>query len=319
MKTIAVLTSGGDSPGMNPAIRGVVRTAVAAGMEVIGVRRGYAGLIEGDLIELRTTWVSGIIREGGTKLLTARSEEFKTPAGQRKGAETLKARGVEGLVVIGGNGSAHGAYCLHQKFGIATVLVPSSIDNDLAGTDVSIGFQTAVNTAVEAIDKIRDTAVSHDRVFVVEVMGREAGFLALEVALAGGAEHVLIPEIPFSLTKIGIAIKEGHERGKVSSIIVVAEGAAKGIAVAAEIEAITGADTRATVLGHVQRGGSPCATDRILGVRLGAAAVELLAKGQNGMVGIKGSEVAVSPIETVWRKKKTIDKDLYELARTLSQ
>jgi len=319
MKTIAVLTSGGDSPGMNPAIRGVVRTAVAAGMEVIGVRRGYAGLIEGDLIELRTTWVSGIIREGGTKLLTARSEEFKTPAGQRKGAETLKARGVEGLVVIGGNGSAHGAYCLHQKFGIATVLVPSSIDNDLAGTDVSIGFQTAVNTAVEAIDKIRDTAVSHDRVFVVEVMGREAGFLALEVALAGGAEHVLIPEIPFSLTKIGIAIKEGHERGKVSSIIVVAEGAAKGIAVAAEIEAITGADTRATVLGHVQRGGSPCATDRILGVRLGAAAVELLAKGQNGMVGIKGSEVVVSPIETVWRKKKTIDKDLYELARTLSQ
>ena len=228
MKTIAVLTSGGDSPGMNPAIRGVVRTAVAAGMEVIGVRRGYAGLIEGDLIELRTTWVSGIIREGGTKLLTARSEEFKTPAGQRKGAETLKARGVEGLVVIGGNGSAHGAYCLHQKFGIATVLVPSSIDNDLAGTDVSIGFQTAVNTAVEAIDKIRDTAVSHDRVFVVEVMGREAGFLALEVALAGGAEHVLIPEIPFSLTKIGIAIKEGHERGKVSSIIVVAEGRPRG-------------------------------------------------------------------------------------------
>jgi 6-phosphofructokinase 1 len=223
-------------------------------------------------------------------------------------------------VVIGGNGSSRGAYCLHQKFEVATVVVPSSIDNDLAGTDVSIGFHTAVNTALEAIDKIRDTAVSHDRVFVVEVMGREAGFLALEVGLAGGAEHILIPEIPFSLTKIGTEIKEGIKRGKVSAIIVVAEGAAKGIAVAAEIEAITGAETRATVLGHVQRGGSPCATDRILGVRLGAAAVDVLAKGQSGMlVGIQANEVVVSPVETVWRKKKTIDKDLYDLARTLSQ
>jgi 6-phosphofructokinase 1 len=320
MKTIGVLTSGGDSPGMNAAIRGVVRQAVAAGMEVVGIQRGYVGLLEADLIPLPTTWVSGIVREGGTKLLTARSEEFKTPAGQRKAADVLQARGIEGVVVIGGNGSAHGAYCLHQKFDIPTVLVPSSIDDDLAGTDVSIGFHTAVNTALEAIDKIRDTAVSHDRVFVVEVMGRDAGFLALEVGLAGGAEHILIPEIPFSLTKIGIAIKEGYARGKVSSIIVVAEGAAKGIAVAAEIEAITGADTRATVLGHVQRGGSPCATDRILGVRLGAAAVEALARGEKGvMVGMRGDEIVISPIETVWRKKKTINKDLYDLALRLSQ
>jgi len=320
MKTIGVLTSGGDGPGMNAAIRGVVRTAVSHGMEVVGIRRGYAGLIEGDVVPLPTTWVSGIIRDGGTKLLTARSEEFKTRAGQCKAVEVLKKHGVEGLVVIGGDGSFHGAHALDHKWGIPAMGVPATIDNDIAGTDVSIGFNTAVNTALNAIDHIRDTAVSHDRIFVVEVMGRDAGFLALEVGLAGGAEHILIPEIPFSLKKIGMAIKQGIERGKVSSIIVVAEGAAKGIAVAAEIEAITGAETRATVLGHVQRGGSPTALDRILGVRLAAAAVDLLARGEHGlMVGMIANEVVSSPLETAWRKKKSVNEALYTLAETLAK
>jgi 6-phosphofructokinase 1 len=320
MKTIGVMTSGGDSPGMNAAVRGVVRTAVDHGMEVVGIRRGYAGLIENDLIPLPTTWVSGIIREGGTKLLTARSEEFKTRAGQCKAVETLKAHHIEGVVVIGGDGSFRGAHALSSKWDIPTIGVPGTIDNDIAGTDLSIGFDTALDTALNAIDHIRDTAVSHDRVFVVEVMGRDAGFIALEVGLAGGAEHILIPEIPFSLTQIGMEIKRGIARGKVSSIIVVAEGAAKGIAVAAEIEAITGADTRATVLGHVQRGGSPTARDRMLGVRLGAAAVELLAKGERDlMVGMIADKVVPSPLETAWRKKKSINKELYELARTLAK
>lgn len=320
MKTIGVLTSGGDGPGMNAAIRGVVRTAVSHEMEVVGFRRGYAGLIEGDAIPLPTTWVSGIIRDGGTNLLTARSEEFKTRAGQCKALEVIKAHKIEGLVVIGGDGSFRGAHALNEEWDIPTVGVPATIDNDIAGTDVSIGFNTALNTGLNAIDHIRDTAVSHDRIFVVEVMGRDAGFLALEVGLAGGAEHILIPEIPHSLTKIGMEIKRGIERGKISSIIVVAEGAAKGIAVAAEIEDITGAETRATVLGHVQRGGSPTAWDRILGVRLGAAAVELLAAGERGMmVGMVANKVKPSPLETAWKKKKSVDKELYELARMLAR
>jgi 6-phosphofructokinase 1 len=320
MKTIGVLTSGGDGPGMNAAIRGVVRTAVSHGMEVVGIRRGYEGMIEGDAQLLPTTWVSGIIRDGGTNLLTARSEEFKTRAGQCKAVEVLKKHGIEGLVVIGGDGSFRGAHALDQKWGIPAMGVPATIDNDIAGTDVSIGFNTAVNTALNAIDHIRDTAVSHDRIFVVEVMGRDAGFLALEVGLAGGAEHILIPEIPFKLTKVGMAIKQGIERGKISSIIVVAEGAAKGIAVAAEIEAITGAETRATVLGHVQRGGSPTALDRILGVRLGAAAVDLLVRGEHGlMVGMIANEVVSSPLETAWRKKKSVNEALYALAETLAK
>ncbi|HUT74057.1 MAG TPA: 6-phosphofructokinase [Armatimonadota bacterium] len=319
MKRIAVMTSGGDAPGMNAAIRAVVRRAVHHGLEVMGVRHGYRGLMAADFQPLPATAVSGIINRGGTILFTARCPEFKTEEKQRQAVEQLHRHGIEGVVVIGGDGSLHGAHELWHKWQVPTVGVPGSIDNDLAGTDSSIGFDTAVNTALDAIDKIRDTAVSHERIFVVEVMGRTVGFIALHVGLAGGAEAILIPEIPFEINKIGVTIKRGRERGKESYIIVVAEGAARGLAVAADIEAITGADTRATVLGHVQRGGAPTAADRVLATRLGAAAVDCLVEGRAGsLVGIQSDRVVVSPVDTVWSQQKTIDRSLYDLALVLA-
>ena len=319
MRKIAVLTSGGDSPGMNAAVRAVVRTAVHLRLEVTGVRRGYAGLMEGDFLPLPTTAVSGIINRGGTILLTARSEPFKTPAGQEQAVRQLQQAGIEGLVVIGGDGSFHGAHELYHDWHVPTVGVPASIDNDLAGTDLSIGFDTAVNTALESIDRIRDTAVSHDRIFVVEVMGRESGMLALYAGVAGGAEVILIPEVPTQITQVGTLIKEGIARGKRSYIIVVAEGAARGIAVAADIEAITGAETRATVLGHVPRGGSPSMQDRVLASRLGAEAAHLLAQDRGGlMIGVQGDQVVASPLETAWTEKKPIDLSLYQMAQVLA-
>ena len=319
MRKLTVLTSGGDSPGMNAAIRAVVRSAHYRGMEVMGVRRGYAGLIEGDFLPMPPTAVSGIINRGGTILLTARSEEFKTSEGQRQAVVNLHEAGVDCLVVIGGDGSFRGAHDLVHQWQIPTVGVPASIDNDLAGTDLAIGFDTAVNTALESIDRIRDTAVSHDRIFVVEVMGRSCGMLALHAGLAGGAEVIIIPEVPFQITRIGTLIKEGRARGKHSYIIVVAEGAARGLAVASDIEAITGAETRATVLGHVQRGGSPSATDRSLASRLGAEAVNLLADDRTGlMVGLEGEQIISCPLETAWTGRKHMDLSLYELARVLA-
>jgi 6-phosphofructokinase 1 len=319
IKRIALLTSGGDGPGMNAAIRAVVRRAIHHGIEVVGVRHGYRGLMGGDFVPLPATAVSGIINRGGTILFTARCPEFRTDEGQEKAVEQLKRAGIDALIVIGGDGSLHGAHQLWHKWQVPTVGVPGSIDNDLAGTDFSIGFDTAVNTALDAIDKIRDTAVSHDRIFVVEVMGRTVGFIALEVGLAGGAEVILIPEIPFEISKIGITIKRGRQRGKESYIVVVAEGAARGIAVAADIEAITGAETRATVLGHVQRGGAPTAADRVLATRLGAGAVDVAVEGRFGtLVGIQANQVAVSPLETVWTNRKTIDTALYDLALVLA-
>jgi len=304
---------------MNAAIRAVVRRAIHYGIEVVGVCHGFRGLMAGDFIPLPATAVSGIINRGGTILFTARSPEFKTEDGQQKAVEQIKKSKIDGVVVVGGDGSLHGAHALWHTWEVPTVGVPGSIDNDLAGTDQSIGFDTAVNTALDAIDKIRDTAVSHDRIFVVEVMGRTVGFIALQVGLAGGAEAIIIPEIPFEISKIGTAIKRGRERGKESYIIVVAEGAGRGIAVAADIEAITGAETRATVLGHVQRGGAPTAADRVLATRLGAAAVDLVVEGRFGnMVGIQANQVVVTPIETVWTQKKTIDTSLYDLALVLA-
>jgi 6-phosphofructokinase 1 len=319
VKRIALLTSGGDGPGMNAAIRAVVRRAIYHGIEVAGVCHGFRGLMAGDFIPLPATAVSGIINRGGTILFTARSPEFKTEDGQKKAVEQIEEKRIDGVVVIGGDGSLRGAHELWHTWEVPTVGVPCSIDNDLGGTESSIGFDTAVNTALDAIDKIRDTAVSHDRIFVVEVMGRTVGFIALQVGLAGGAEAIIIPEIPFEISKIGATIKRGRERGKESYIIVVAEGAGRGIAVAADIEAITGAETRATVLGHVQRGGAPTAADRVLATRLGAAAVDLIAEGRFGnMVGIRANQVIVTPIETVWTQKKTIDTSLYELALVLA-
>jgi len=319
IKRIALLTSGGDGPGMNAAIRAVVRRAIHHQIEVVGVCHGFRGLMAGDFIPLPATAVSGIINRGGTILFTARSPEFKAEAGQKKAIDQMQKAKIDGVIVVGGDGSLHGAHELWHTWEIPTVGVPGSIDNDLGGTDNSIGFDTAVNTALDAIDKIRDTAVSHDRIFVVEVMGRTVGFIALQVGLAGGAEAILIPEIPYEISKIGTAIKRGRERGKESYIIVVAEGAGRGIAVAADIEAITGAETRATVLGHVQRGGAPTAADRVLATRLGAAAVDLMAEGRFGnMVGIQADKVIVTPLETVWTQKKTVDTSLYDLALVLA-
>lgn len=319
VKRLALLTSGGDAPGMNTAIRAVVRRAIHHGIEVVGARRGYAGLMQGEFEPLPATAVSGIINRGGTVLLSARSDEFKTDAGQKRAATQLKKQDVDAVIVIGGDGSLHGAHDLWHKQAVPTVGIPASIDNDLAGTDFAIGFDTAVNTALDAMDKIRDTAVSHDRIFVVEVMGRHVGFIALEVGLAGGAEAILIPEIPFSISRIATRIKRGRRRGKTSYIVVVAEGAARGIAVAADIEAITGAETRATVLGHLQRGGAPTAADRVLASRLGAAAVDLVVEGHFGaLVGIHANQVVISPLEIIWTQKKTIDTSLHDLALVLA-
>jgi len=319
MKRIALLTSGGDGPGMNAAVRAVVRRAIYRDMQVVGVRHGFRGLIAGDFVPLPATAVSGIINRGGTILFTARCPEFKTDEAQQQAVAQLEEHAIDGVVVVGGDGSLHGAYDLWHKWQVPTVGVPGSIDNDLGGTDSSIGFDTAVNTALDAIDRIRDTAVSHDRIFVVEVMGRSVGFIALEVGLAGGAEAVLIPEIPVEISKIGIAIKRGRERGKESYIIVVAEGAARGIAIAADIEAITGAETRVTVLGHVQRGGAPTAGDRVLATRLGAAAVDVLAEGRFGtLVGLQSDQVVISSLETVWTHKRALDQALYDLALVLA-
>ena len=318
VKRIGLLTSGGDAPGMNTAIRAVVRRAIHHGVEVIGVRHGYRGLMAGDFIPLPTTAVSGIINRGGTMLFTARCPEFTTDEGQQRAVEQLRRREIDALIVVGGDGSLHGVHALWHKWQVPTVGVPGSIDNDLAGTDFSIGFDTAVNTALDAIDKIRDTAVSHDRVFVVEVMGRTVGFIALHVGLAGGAEAILIPEIPCAVSDICAAIQQGRQRGKESYIVVVAEGAGRGFAVAAEIEKCTGADTRATVLGHVQRGGAPTAADRVLASRLGAAAVDGILEGRVGvMVGIQADQVVVSPVETVWTRRKVVDNALYDLALVL--
>jgi len=319
MKRIGVLTSGGDAPGMNAAIRAVVRTAIFRGAQVYGIVRGFQGLIEGQIREMPVGSVSGIINLGGTILLTARSKEFMAREGQQKAKETLERHGVEGLVVIGGDGSYRGAKVLAEEWDVPTIGVPGSIDNDIAGTDYTIGFHTAVNTALEAIDKIRDTAHSHERIALVEVMGRAKGAIALEVGLGGGAEAILIPEAPFQIEKICQKILAGVQRGKRSCIIVVAEGAARAADVARKIREITGLDPRVTVLGYVQRGGSPTSLDRVLASRLGAAAVDLLLSGEsNKMVGVAGHEVVVHDLEYAWTGTATFDLSYLDLAEILS-
>jgi 6-phosphofructokinase 1 len=305
---------------MNAAIRAVVRSASARKCEVIGIRRGYAGLIAGDLQKLSLSSVSGIVNHGGTLLLTARSAEFMTRAGQRKAVEVLTRAQIDGLVAIGGDGTFRGAQVLSQDWKVPVVGLPASIDNDVAGSDYSIGFDTAINTALQAIDKIRDTAVSHDRVFIVEVMGRNNGFIALAVGLAAGVEAILVPELPLDLEGVARRMRAGVARGKLSSIIVVAEGAARADAVGEEIERLTGFETRRTVLGHVQRGGAPSAFDCILASRLGAAAVDLLCHDQTGrMVGLRDGEVITRPFGVARRMKKRIDRRLHRLAQTLSK
>ena len=321
MRTIGVMTSGGDCPGMNAAIRAVVRTGIYHGLEVIGIRRGFAGLIDGDVEKLEATSVSGIINKGGTILRTARCSEFRTKKGQKKAWREIEKAGLEGLIVVGGDGSFRGAWCLEKAGKTRVVGVPASIDNDLAGTDMSIGFDSAVNTAVQAIDKIRDTAASHERLFIVEVMGRNSGFIALQTGLAGGAEDILMPEIETDLEKTCEMLKKGRLRGKLSSIIVVAEGDECGGAfrIAEEVRARTGYEVRVTVLGHLQRGGAPTAFDRVLGSRLGSMAMELLIKGKHGkMVGISGSKTVTSTIGRAWKHRKKIPMDMYKLALKLA-
>ena len=321
MRRIGVLTSGGDSPGMNPCIRAVVRKAIYEGLEVMGIKRGFRGLMEGDVEELHAHSVSGIIHQGGTILKTARAESFKTKEGQERAVKTIKKLGIEGLIVIGGDGSLRGAYTLDRDWDIPVIGVPASIDNDIAGTDFSIGFLTAVNTALEAIDRIRDTATSHNRLFIIEVMGRSSGFIALWAGLAGGAEDILIPERKTDLDEVCRKLEEGRLRGKSSSILVVAEGDEAGGAfeIAKRIEKKIGYETRVVVLGHLQRGGSPVALDRILATKLGTSAVELLIKGERRkMVGLISNQIKASPIEYAWKEKKKVDLSFYDLSQVMA-
>jgi len=316
---IAVLTSGGNAPGMNACLRAVVRTGIFHGLTVIGVRRGYAGLLAADFQDMTLQSVSGIINRGGTILRTARCAEFERPEGRQRAAQVLREHGIEGLIVIGGSGSSRGALALYQETGFPLVTVASTIDNDIGGCDFSIGFDTAVDTAVEAIDRLRETADSHERIFFLEVMGRKAGFIALETALAGGAEVVLLPEYPWSLDDLCAKIATWEARGKRSCLVVVAEGAGSALEIAAEVATRLGVETRATILGHLQRGGSPTADDRVLASRTGAAAVEALRRGERGkLVGMIGGRVALTPLEEACQAKKVPDRALYELVNTLA-
>lgn len=321
MKRIAVLTSGGDAPGMNAAIRSVVRTGISKGFEIFGVRNGYAGLIAGNLNPLGPRDVGGIMQKGGTILGSARSLEFKTPEGQRMAIRNLNSFGVEGLVVIGGNGSQTGGHAL-WKLGYPVVGVASTIDNDLYGSDITIGVDTALNVALEAVDRLKVTASSHQRAFLLEVMGRDCGYLALMTALAGGAEAVLIPEVKVTPEEVAKIISEAYEKGKAHAIVIVAEGAEYNAERLSnyfkEHQGRMGFDLRVAILGHIQRGGTPSAYDRILGSRLGAGAVEAIARGEYGVLcGWVNSALKYTPYEDVVNKKKELDTSLVELARIL--
>ena len=322
MKRIAVFTSGGDAPGMNACIRAVVRTAIYNKVEVYGIRRGYTGMIRGDILKLESYSVSNIVQRGGTILKSARSDDFRTADGRKKAYEQLQLFGIEGLVAIGGNGTFTGAEIFYNEFGVPTVGAPGTIDNDLFGTDFTIGFDTAVNTALDAIDKIRDTADSHDRIFFIEVMGRDSGYIAIQSGIGGGAELVMMPETASSIEEVIETLKDNYSRSKTSSIIIVAEGEEEGGAmeVAAKVkEYIPNGDIKVTTLGHVQRGGKPTAADRILASRLGNAAVEgLLIGKKNMMAGIIHNEVVYTPFRDTLIKQKPIHPDLLRLAEVLS-
>ncbi|KMY49969.1 6-phosphofructokinase [Peribacillus loiseleuriae] len=318
MKKIGVLTSGGDAPGMNAAVRAVVRKAIYHNIEVFGIYGGYAGLINGNIEELSLGSVGDIIHRGGTTLFSARCEEFKTKEGQLKGVEQLMKAGIEGMVVIGGDGSYRGANALTEH-GFPCVGVPGTIDNDICGTQFTIGFDTALKTVIEAIDKIRDTATSHERTFVIEVMGRDAGDIALWSGLAGGAETIIVPEENYDMNEICSRLRKGHERGRKHSIIIVAEGVASGIELGKQIKELMNFDTRVSVLGHMQRGGSPTAFDRVLASRLGARAVELLIEGKGGRaVGIENNQIIDHDIAAILGEAHTLNMNLLRLSKELS-
>lgn len=319
MNRIGVLTSGGDAPGMNSAIRAIVRKSIYNGIEVIGINRGYSGFIEGDMWPMNLGSVADIIHRGGTMLHTARSKEFMTEEGKAKSYENAKRFGIEGLIIIGGNGSFKGALEFYERYKLPIIGVPGTIDNDVYGTDYTIGFDTAVNNVVDAINKVRDTATSHERTFIIEVMGRNCGAIALMAGLAGGAESIIIPEVPFDIDEICEKLMRGVRRGKLHSMIIVAEGAVSGMEIGGKIKEITGADTKVTILGHIQRGGAPTAFDRILAARLGAKAVDLLMNGEAGKaVGIKKEEIVGYDLQEIFKNEKQINLEVLELANILS-
>lgn len=322
MKKIAVFTSGGDAPGMNACIRAVVRGAIYHGIEVYGIKYGYDGMIKGDIYKMKSYSVSNIIQKGGTILKSARSKEFMTKEGRQKAYDQLSARGIEGMIPIGGDGSLTGAKIFYEEFGIPFVGAPGTIDNDLYGTDLTIGYDTAVNTALEALDKIRDTANSHDRVFFVEVMGRDSGYIAIQCGIGGGAEMVMVPETSTSINDVLDTLRQGWERSKTSSIVVVAEGDEEGSAmeVAAKVKAkMPDKDIRVTTLGHIQRGGSPSNYDRILASRLGLAAIEGLIKGKTGvMAGVINNELVYTKVEECISLDKPLSPDLLRMVKILS-
>lgn len=319
MKSIAVLTSGGDAPGMNPAVRAVVRTACQRGIKVYGVDRGYTGLINGDIHEMNLRSVSDIITRGGTILYSARCPEFKTEEGLQKAVSTCKKFGIDGMVIIGGDGSFRGARDLSLR-GIPCIGLPGTIDNDISCTDYTIGYDTCLNTIVQMVDRIRDTSESHDRCTVVEVMGRGAGYLALEAGIAVGATSIIVPEVEYDIERDVIArIREFQKTGKKHFIVIVAEGVGGTAEIAKKIEAETGVESRATILGHVQRGGSPTARDRIMASQMGSRAVDLLTQGiGNKVVGIKDNKIVDFDIFEALKMTKTIDMKDYELAHEIS-
>jgi 6-phosphofructokinase 1 len=321
MKKIGVLTSGGDAPGMNACIRAVVRCGVGHELEVVGIRRGYCGILEEDFVKLGNRSVSNIIHRGGTILETARCEEMKTKEGIRKANEVLQREGIEGLITVGGDGTFRGATALAKAGKLKVIGIPGTIDNDVFGTDYTIGFDTAINTALDAIDKIRDTAGSLQRPFFIEVMGRCRGFIALEVGIAGGAEEILIPEVQTNVEQLSVDIEHSFKRGKKSSIVIVAEGddAGGAFSIARQVWERLKLEYRICVLGHVQRGGSPTARDRVLASKLGAAAVDALLKGMSGyMVGEMKGEIAFTPLRETWEKRKELDSDLLRLVKVLA-
>jgi 6-phosphofructokinase 1 len=321
IKRIAVLTSGGDAPGMNAAIRAVVRHALYQHLHVYGILRGYDGMIKGDIQRLDTTDVSNILHRGGTVLKTARSEMFRTPEGRQQAYENLKAHDIDACVVIGGNGTFTGAKLFSETFDIPMIGIPGTIDNDLYGTDHTIGYDTALNTAIDAIDKIRDTADSHNRLFFIEVMGRDAGFIALNSGIGVGAGSVIIPEVECSIDSLIESLKRGAKRNKLFNLVVVAEGSKCGNAneIAAKVqEKFNHYDTKVTVIGHLQRGGSPTCMDRVLASRLGFAAVDALLAGQrNVMVGILNDQVAYTSFDDAINLHKPVNNDLIRIAEIL--
>ncbi|MBP6407814.1 MAG: 6-phosphofructokinase [Fusobacteriaceae bacterium] len=320
MKNIAILTSGGDAPGMNAAIRSAAKYAMSKGIKVYGIRRGYAGMLHDEIFEMTSTDVSGVVDRGGTFLLTARLPEFKQPEVRAQAAAKLKAKGIEGLVVIGGDGSFHGADFLYKEHGIKAIGIPGTIDNDIAGSDYTIGYDTTLNIILDAMGKLRDTATSHERTYLLEVMGRHAGDLALYSCLAGGGDGLLIPEKGYSIDELANQINQRRAQGKLHDIIVVAEGVGSAFDIAKDLKDKVKSEMRVTVLGHIQRGGTPSALDRIIATKMGAYAVDLLLEGTSGvMVGIESNKLVTYPISHAWEAKKVINEKDYELALILGK